>query len=88
MRKRHAAFLDQQKNVTKRSLPPGARRSRRHDMQRPPPFDDCHARVGYWDGMDVERIIDEIEHTVPGYEAAMSRTQGLSELRFFCCTVN
>jgi hypothetical protein len=25
------------------------------------PFDDCHAPVGYWDGMDVERIIDEIE---------------------------
>jgi hypothetical protein len=25
------------------------------------PFDDCHARVGYWDGMDAERTIAEIE---------------------------
>jgi hypothetical protein len=25
------------------------------------PFDDCHAYVGYWEGMDAEQTIAEIE---------------------------
>ena len=25
------------------------------------PFDDCHAHVGYWDGIDAEQSIAEIE---------------------------
>ena len=35
----------------------------------PLPFDDCHAHVGYWDEMDVERIIDDIEQLQEMFEA-------------------
>jgi hypothetical protein len=33
------------------------------------PFDECRAHVGYSDGMDVERIIDEIEQIEEMFEA-------------------
>jgi len=37
------------------------------------PFDDCHAHVGYWDGMDVERIIDDIQQLQEMFEAPDTR---------------
>jgi len=45
------------------------------------PFDDCHAPVGYWDGMDVERIIDEIERLQEMFETPDIRPLGASDLR-------
>jgi hypothetical protein len=34
------------------------------------PFDDCHVHVGYWDAMDAEQIIDEIEQLEEMFEAS------------------
>jgi hypothetical protein len=45
------------------------------------PFDDCHAHVGYWDGMDVERIIDEIEQLQEMFEAPDIRPLSASDLQ-------
>jgi hypothetical protein len=32
-------------------------------------FDDCPVRVGYWDDMDIERTIDDIEQLEEMFEA-------------------
>jgi hypothetical protein len=44
------------------------------------PFDDCQAHIGYWDGMDVERIIDEIEQLQEMFEAPDIRPLSASDL--------
>ena len=44
------------------------------------PFDDCHAHVGYWDRMDVERIIDDIEQLQEMFEAPDIRPLTASDL--------
>jgi hypothetical protein len=43
-------------------------------------FDDCHAYVGYWDGMDIERTIDEIEQLEEMFEAPDIRPLNPSDL--------
>jgi hypothetical protein len=61
-------------------------------MRVPLPFDDCHAHVGYWDGMDVERIIDEIEQIQEMFEAPdirpLSGNTEPSAIGFSTLTVN
>jgi hypothetical protein len=42
------------------------------------PFDRCSAYVGYWDGMDVERTIDDIEQLQEMFEAPDIRPLGAS----------
>jgi hypothetical protein len=44
------------------------------------PVDDCHANVGYWDGMDVERNIDDIEQLEEMFEAPDIRPLSASDL--------
>jgi hypothetical protein len=44
------------------------------------PFDRCSAYVGYWDGMDVERIIDEIEQLQEMFEAPDIRPLSASDI--------
>jgi hypothetical protein len=44
------------------------------------PFDDCHAHVGYWDGMDVERTIDDIEQLEEMFEAPDIRPLSASDI--------
>ena len=43
-------------------------------------FDDCPAHVGYWDGMDVERIIDDIEQLQEMFEAPDIRPLSASDI--------
>jgi hypothetical protein len=45
------------------------------------PFDDCHAHAGYWDGMDVERTIDDIEQLQEMFEAPDIRPLSASASR-------
>ena len=44
------------------------------------PFDDQHADVGYWDGMDIERTIDDIEQLEEMFEALDIRPLSASDL--------
>jgi hypothetical protein len=44
------------------------------------PFDEYHAHIGYWDGMDVERIIDEIEQLQEMFEAPDIRPLSASDI--------
>ena len=44
------------------------------------PFDDCHAHVGYWDGMDIERTIDDIEQLEEMFEAPDIRPLNANDL--------
>jgi hypothetical protein len=44
------------------------------------PFDDCLSHVGYWEGMDVERIIDEIEQLKEMFEAPDIRPLSASDI--------
>jgi hypothetical protein len=55
------------------------RRSCRHVIDAVP-FDRCSAFVGYWDGMDVERIIDDIEQLQEMFEAPDIRPLSASDL--------
>jgi hypothetical protein len=43
-------------------------------------FDDCHVHVGYWNGMDVERIIDDIEQLQEMFEAPDIRPLSPSDI--------
>ena len=49
-------------------------------METVAPFDDCHAHVGYWDEMDVERIIDDIEQLEEMLEAPDIRPLSASDI--------
>jgi hypothetical protein len=44
------------------------------------PFDDCHAHGGYWDGMDIERTIDDIEQLEEMFETPDIRPLNASDL--------
>ena len=44
------------------------------------PFDRCSAYVGYWDEMDVERIIDDIEQLQEMFEAPDIRPLSASDI--------
>ena len=44
------------------------------------PFDRCSAYVGYCDGMDVERIVDDIEQLQEMFEAPDIRPLGASDI--------
>jgi len=44
------------------------------------PFDRCSAYIGYCDGMDVERIIDDIEQLQEMFEAPDIRPLSTSDL--------
>ena len=44
------------------------------------PFDDCRAHDGYWDAMDVERIIDDIEQLQEMFEAPDIRPLSPSDI--------
>jgi len=44
------------------------------------PFDRCSAYVGYWDGMDVERIIGDIEQLQEMFEAPDIRPLSASDI--------
>jgi hypothetical protein len=46
----------------------------------PVPFDRCSAYVGYCDGMDVERIIDDIEQLQEMFEAPDIRPLSASDI--------
>jgi hypothetical protein len=46
----------------------------------PLPFDDWHAHDGYWDGMDVERIIDDIEQLEEMFDAPDIRPLSASDI--------
>jgi hypothetical protein len=46
----------------------------------PLPFDECHAHVGYWNGMDVERIIDDIQQLQEMFEAPDIRPLSASDI--------
>jgi len=56
-----------------------AARSRRHVIDAVP-FDGCSAYVRYWDGMDVERIIDDIEQLQEMFEAPDIRPLSASDI--------
>jgi hypothetical protein len=43
-------------------------------------FDECHYHVGYWDRMDAERIIDEIEQIQEMFEAPDIRPLSPSDI--------
>jgi hypothetical protein len=43
-------------------------------------FDDWHADVGYWDEMDAERIIDDIEQLQEMFEAPDIRPLSASDI--------
>ena len=44
------------------------------------PFDDYHAQVGYWDRMDAERTIAEIEQLERIFAEAYTRPLSTSDL--------
>ena len=46
----------------------------------PVPFDRCRAFVGYWDEMDVERIIDDIGQLQEMFEAPDIRPLSASDI--------
>ena len=60
-------------------LTPATRCSRGHLIDALP-FDDCHPHVGYSDGMDVERIIDDIEQLQEMFEAPDIRPLSASDI--------
>jgi hypothetical protein len=44
------------------------------------PFDDCHAHVGYWERMDAEKTIAEIEQLEEMFEAPDIRPLNASDI--------
>ncbi len=52
-----------------------------------PPFDRCGAYAGYWDGMDVKRIIDEIGQLQEMFEAPDIRPNAFTAPAASACAI-
>ena len=51
-----------------------------HNYPSAAPLDECCVDVGYWDGMDIERAIDDIEQLEEMFEAPDIRPLNASDL--------